>query len=169
VTPDEEKLEATTRQAIVGVLQTAIADRFGGMVRGKAMDRCESIFERVFFLWWVGLLISESFTDRAWHEDWSFPCSTPMAQQEIQCGGNQTFRADFTIGRCVIEIDGHAFHERTPEQVVARNRRDEYLQRAGWSVLHCSSHELLKTPRVAVMRIARAVSEIESLRLRSQQ
>jgi len=164
MTPEEEALEATTRQQIIGVLQTAIADRFGGMARGKALECCETIYERIFLLWWIGLLISENFTDRAWHEEWRFPTSTPLSNEPIQCGGNQTFRPDFIIGRCVIEIDGHAVHERTRDQVMARDRRDEYLQRAGWSVLHCSNYELMKAPRVAVMRIARAVAEIEHMR-----
>jgi len=41
-----------------------------------------------------------------------------------------------------IELDGHTFHERTPEQVADRNVRDRALQSAGWEVLHFSFHEI---------------------------
>lgn len=158
------ELEAKTKQDVVNLLQTAIADEFSGHIRGPNTDRCETIYERVFLLWWIGLYIAERFDRMAFNRDWKFPCRCPQAQQEIKCGGDQIYRADFTIGFCAIEIDGHEFHEKTPTQVLARNRRDEYLQRAGWTVLHCSNHELLKNPRVAVMRVARAVYEIERAR-----
>lgn len=171
MTADEFKLEARTKADIVRLLQTAIADEFGSMIRPttsrgvpSGFGRCESIIERVFFLWWVGLLIAHRFNRNMDPFGDLFPQWCPQAQTEIRCGGDQLYRADFTIGRCALEIDGHAFHERTPEQVIARNKRDEHLQRAGWSVIHCSSAELLKNPRAAVMRVSRALVEIERAR-----
>jgi hypothetical protein len=165
LTPEEQTAEAKQRAAIVEMLQTAAADHFGGLLRGDALDRCESLVERIFFSWWVGLMVAyRGVALRRLDDDFRFPTICPYAQYDIECGGGQVYRADFAIGQCVIEIDGHVFHERTAEQVMARNRRDEHLQRAGWSILHCSARELLNNPRAAVMRIARAVIEIEEQR-----
>jgi hypothetical protein len=41
-----------------------------------------------------------------------------------------------------VELDGHTFHERTPQQVADRNSRDRALQMAGWTVLHFSYDEI---------------------------
>lgn len=40
-----------------------------------------------------------------------------------------------------IELDGHAFHEKTLEQVTYRNQRDRALQQAGWHIFHVSWDE----------------------------
>jgi hypothetical protein len=40
-----------------------------------------------------------------------------------------------------VELDGHEFHERTPEQVVRRDRRDAELIALGWWVRHVSGWE----------------------------
>ncbi len=47
--------------------------------------------------------------------------------------------------KIAVELDGHEFHERTKEQVAYRNRRDRVLQRHGWTVLHISGSELVRT------------------------
>jgi hypothetical protein len=41
-----------------------------------------------------------------------------------------------------VELDGHAFHEKTQEQVTRRNKRDRDLQHAGWRVFHLSYDEM---------------------------
>lgn len=55
--------------------------------------------------------------------------------------------------RLGIELDGHAFHERTKEQVVDRNRRDRDLLSAGWLILHFSGSELHANPILAVVEV----------------
>lgn len=45
-----------------------------------------------------------------------------------------------------VELDGHAFHERTTEQVRIRDRRDRALQKAGWKVFHYSFSEFMSEP-----------------------
>lgn len=45
-----------------------------------------------------------------------------------------------------IELDGHAFHEKTLEQVTYRNQRDRQLQQNGWRVFHYSFSEMVKSP-----------------------
>lgn len=52
-----------------------------------------------------------------------------------------------------IELDGHAFHERTPEQVAIRDRRDRDLQEAGWHIFHFSFREFTNAPINAVAEV----------------
>ncbi len=55
--------------------------------------------------------------------------------------------------RLGVELDGHDFHERTPAQVTARNRRDRHLQQAHWRLLHFSGSELHRNPMIAVVEV----------------
>lgn len=55
-----------------------------------------------------------------------------------------------------VEIDGHAFHEKTLDQVNYRNRRDRALQASGFRVLHFSYNELVANP----LKCAEEVSQI---------
>jgi very-short-patch-repair endonuclease len=55
--------------------------------------------------------------------------------------------------RVGLELDGHAFHERTKEQVADRNRRDRDLSSAGWLILHFSGSELHANPILAVVEV----------------
>jgi len=57
--------------------------------------------------------------------------------------------------RIAIEIDGHAFHEKTREQVTYRNRRDRYLQTRGWVVLHFSGSEVFRDAKACAREVAR--------------
>lgn len=45
-----------------------------------------------------------------------------------------------------IELDGHEFHERTPEQVTYRNQRDRDFSAWGWTILHFSGSEFHRNP-----------------------
>lgn len=54
-----------------------------------------------------------------------------------------------------VEIDGHAFHERTINQVNERDSRDRDLQRAGFTVLHFSYSALVATPHKCVEDVLR--------------
>jgi hypothetical protein len=44
--------------------------------------------------------------------------------------------------RIGLELDGQAFHERTPQQVIVRNQRDRDLAALDWRILHFSGSEL---------------------------
>lgn len=61
--------------------------------------------------------------------------------------------------RCVgfpkiaVELDGHEFHEKTREQVTARNARDRHLQDAGWTVLRFSGSEFYGDPFACVEQV----------------
>ena len=165
MTFDEEEAVAKAQQEVIAFLQAAIADQFDFYAKGPAFDRCKFATERIFFLWWVGLGVGGKLTEwRDWQKrTFRFPMVCPQPQRPIG-----PFTADFTVDKCVIEIDGH-WHEKTPDAVIRRNQRDEYLARAGWTVLHCSARELLSDPRAAVLRVAKAVVEISQQRAVAEQ
>jgi very-short-patch-repair endonuclease len=88
-------------------------------------------------------------------------------QVEVDAGGRR-YRLDFVLchdpvaarmmdalsiecPRVAVEVDGHAFHERTPEQVAHRNERDRALQRDGWRVFHFSWSELTQRPEQCLL------------------
>ncbi len=48
--------------------------------------------------------------------------------------------------RVVVELDGHDFHERTPEQAQSDKSRDRELQALGWHVLRFTGREVLRDP-----------------------
>ena len=57
------------------------------------------------------------------------------------------------VAKIAVEVDGHDFHERTREQVVARNQRDRDLQADGWTVLHFSGSEIHRQPEECVRQV----------------
>lgn len=69
------------------------------------------------------------------------------------------------LPRIAVELDGHAFHERTREQVAYRNKRDRDLQIAGWKVFHFSGSEIYNQPADCVLQVieyaARAYSDVD--------
>lgn len=108
-------------------------------------------------LWTSDLFLKdcESPLEAAWRVWWHLASSSKVVgvprvkyQHPVTVGG-QDYRLDvalFVWGSEVpvvaIELDGHTYHERTPQQVADRNARDRALQTAGWTVLHFSYHEL---------------------------
>lgn len=109
----------------------------------------ESVLEGAFHLWWSAIVGNSGH----------FGSHVNLAsQRDIQCG-ERSYRLDFSVEPThafadklaragiawppiAIEVDGHAFHEKTKEQVAYRNQRDRELQRAGWKVLHLSYSEI---------------------------
>lgn len=55
-----------------------------------------------------------------------------------------------------VELDGHAFHERTKQQATERNRRDRDLSALGWRILHFSGSEFYHAPMHCVADVAEA-------------
>jgi very-short-patch-repair endonuclease len=72
-----------------------------------------------------------------------------VPQKEI---GN--YRVDFYLSyksssglvEFIIECDGHAFHEKTKEQVTRDKKRDRFFTQNGYVVLRYSGSEILKNP-----------------------
>jgi hypothetical protein len=121
-------------------------------------DSLESPLEVVFATWWVAM-------------GWFMSSPIKLDEQvEVACL-NGPYRIDFVV-RCTdrwlleaaaahglawrpmaIEVDGHAFHERTLEQVTRRNQRDRDLQDAGYDVRHVSYEELTSQPEQTVSEL----------------
>jgi len=117
-----------------------------GAMRYIPSFRFDSPLEVLFWLWWCAY---EYKLD-------SLFCLNPQA--EVSLSGQQ-YRVDFLIEPSdyelaasrhwtpiAVELDGHAFHERTPEQVARRDSRDRALQSAGWRVFHFSFNEFTAAP-----------------------
>lgn len=109
----------------------------------------ESVLEGAFYLWWEAMVGHKGHFGRSLNL---------ASQRDVQCG-DRSYRLDFSVEPThafadrlasagvswppiAIEVDGHAFHEKTKEQVALRNQRDRDLQRAGWKVLHLSYSEV---------------------------
>lgn len=106
---------------------------------------CESALEAAWRVWWNVVTTHCNRRGPAQHVPHA------LYQHEIQADG-RNYRLDVAIvdwqpsGARVpliaVELDGHTYHERTPEQVAERNARDRALQVAGWTVLHFSYSEI---------------------------
>lgn len=122
----------------------------------------ESPLEAIFYAWFGAI---ESLEDQ---EIWTFGLE---AQRTVTVANGQRYRFDFGVvfgaqrlsdlatwrgvpqPKLGIELDGHDFHERTKEQVAARNTRDRDLTAAGWTVLHYSGSELYRDPIACVAEV----------------
>jgi hypothetical protein len=69
----------------------------------------------------------------------------------------RTYWVDFAIvgprRRLAIELDGHEFHERTPEQATADKARDRALLAAGWPVIRFTGREVNANPGECVDQV----------------
>lgn len=116
----------------------------------------ESPLEELFWLWWNAAMVHESIADRI--------ALQPQAEVSV---GWRRYRLDFVVEPIApellpagwtpiaVELDGHAFHERTPEQVATRDSRDRALQSAGWRVFHFSFKEFTTRPVECVDEVLR--------------
>lgn len=108
-----------------------------------------SPLEAVFYVWWQAFIEDSKFRSRL---------LDLREQVDVEVEGER-FRVDFEMAptqhlrerltqtglwwtRLAVELDGHTFHEKTLEQVTYRNRRDRFLQSAGWHVFHLSYDEV---------------------------
>jgi len=155
---EKQMIETKFTRRHVGAARQLVFRRFddfmGAFVEPIA-SRLESPIEAAFYIWWYALgpagarMISDDRFEL-------------VPQVEVSVGG-QGYRLDFaicphdewryaceehgvTVPRIAIELDGHAFHERTKEQVAYRNARQRALGVDGWVVLHYSGSELNRDP-----------------------
>lgn len=127
----------------------------------------DSPLEALFWIWWEALAL-----DYLWLRD-----EIVLERQTAVTIDGQTFLLDFvvTVGstftdyvklahltwpNIAVEVDGHAFHERTPDQVALRDRRDRLLQQAHWKVFHFSWTEFTDAPETCVDEVWGYVSTI---------
>jgi hypothetical protein len=117
--------------------------------------RLESPLEAIFYIWWEAMCGGENYFGRVFYLDRQVPVTVDGA----------SYRLDFVIdlgpygqeqvgglewARLAVEVDGHSFHEKTPEQVASRNMRDRALQQAGWMVQHFSWTEMTTRPEMCI-------------------
>jgi very-short-patch-repair endonuclease len=128
--------------------------------------RFESPLEAIFYVWWKALVGDVGWAGHLFHLD---------PQQWIEVGGSR-YRLDFQVNLesehflrfeaagvrwpvIAVEVDGHGFHEKTPEQVASRNERDRALQSAGCIVLHFSWTEATTKPGDCVYQVVDLAKE----------
>lgn len=63
------------------------------------------------------------------------------------------------IGRVVIELDGHDFHEKTKSQVPRDKMRERALINSGATVLRFSGSEVFRNPRACVEEVVSFIKE----------
>lgn len=124
--------------------------------------RLESPLEAVLVVWVQALTLADHI------HNWRL-----REQVEVRTRSGKTYRVDFravafdpyescltrkeTDLDVVVEVDGHNWHERTREQVAARDARDRELQASGFTVLHFSFAELTADPLKCIYEISGAV------------
>ncbi len=59
-----------------------------------------------------------------------------------------------TASKVIVELDGHDFHERTPEQARSDKSRDRELQRLGWRVMRFTGREVLDDPEQCLHEVS---------------
>lgn len=124
----------------------------------------ESPLEAAFYVWWRAM---------SGGSNWFGRNTRLVLQHEVVLPGGR-YRLDFAVmvdgemgararetgipwTPIAVELDGHAFHEKTVEQVTRRNQRDRDLQSAGWMVFHISYDEMLRTGPDPVWHVFEAV------------
>jgi len=125
-----------------------------GALRYMPSLQFDSPLEVLFWVWWNAAV-----------PDDNHPGFSLLGQRDVAVG-DQRYRVDFLIEPneqrvsaspawkpIAVELDGHAFHERTREQVTIRDRRDRALQQAGWRVFHFSYGEFTNTPLDCVAEV----------------
>lgn len=116
----------------------------------------DSPLEALFWLWWHACIRTGRFDDILSLEP----------QREVVLAAGERYRVDFLVEPVeprmaghkdwiplAVEVDGHAFHERTKEQVSYRDQRDRALQKAGWKVFHFSFSEFTTSPVACVAEV----------------
>lgn len=139
-------------------------------------ETIESPLQAIFWVWFEAEVKCDIMTVAS--EDWELPDLDP--EREVTCSSGEKYRLDFAVTlkdpaplivrsdlgfrefKIAVELDGHDFHERTPEQVALRNRRDDDLAHDGWRVLHFSGQEIHRHPRGCAQRVIDAFRSIES-------
>jgi hypothetical protein len=131
-------------------------------VGGDFCPELESPLEGAFYAWWHALVGLSGQTGRS---------VQLVPQRQVILASGVSYRVDFSLEPLpdfaqllaeaglawtpiAVEVDGHAFHEKTKEQATYRNQRDRDLQQAGWVVLHISFSEVAAAGADAVGEVA---------------
>lgn len=88
----------------------------------------------------------------------------PVIYSQVYIG---VYRADFVFSRtmlnghkqvCVVECDGHNFHEKTKEQARHDKARDRYFTKRGLRVLRFTGSEIYRDPAACLSEIVEVLS-----------
>ncbi len=124
--------------------------------RIEELLKCESPIERLLLLSLFENIAPSLYLlcNREPFHEFSFDIKQ---QAVIPMGGVNKYRCDFLLSvsffdsrsdvkitqiDCVIECDGHDFHEKTKEQVAKEKKRDRDLISMGYDVIHFSGSEI---------------------------
>jgi hypothetical protein len=144
--PSPSDLRSTTffQDSLEQAIRTLSQWQRDEMTSDTFLKRCESPLEAAWRVWWH-VVRSGLGGPLSGHEP-------HCAYQYDVISDGQSYRLDVVIQDWLpdggmrpvlaVELDGHTYHERTPEQVAERNARDRALQAAGWTVLHFSYDEI---------------------------
>lgn len=153
------------RQAFIKTLSQWTADEAGAWLDERPCpDDIASPIEEAFDM---TLVVAEAI-GRLCQIPYSEWLKGYRRQFAVEIRGN-TYRLDFafvgTSYMVAVELDGHEWHERTPEQVERRNRRDADLQAAGWTVLHFSGRQILRDPVEVIIEVESAIVAMASAKV----
>lgn len=145
----------------------------------REVDHCESPIEAVFIAFAMSYLFQPIGEQDRWmravdlleasglrvESDWHVLGSCSLDERLVLTSqpwlvlDDRKMRLDFALvtspefdGGCklAIELDGHDFHERTPEQAERDKSRDRLLQQHGWQALRFTGREVLRDPLVCL-------------------
>ena len=160
--PDTEYFECEfTTKHLLAALEFGKAEWVEGMVSlfraNLPWIRLQSPLEMAFYGWWMVI-----------RDCWATDADLELRPQHEVIANDRKYRLDFVatwrdkelidageklglpIPQIAVELDGHEFHERTPEQVTKRNIRDRDLMASGWKVFHFSGSEFNANPQGCV-------------------
>lgn len=103
---------------------------------------------------------------RVFANGWPFIDTVGVAQPKLELP-DRLIRPDFAFvwrgdehaTKVIVELDGHDFHERTPEQAQSDKSRDRHLQTLGWKVLRFTGREVLRAPRACLHEVERLAAQ----------
>jgi very-short-patch-repair endonuclease len=140
------------RDDFINEMQTRLSSDYPGW--GELALEFDSPLEALFWIWWSMLMrwcVLERDVVRLDRHVF------------VKAGSDEVvYNLDFVVASrknepawplVGIELDGHAFHEKTREQVTYRNQRDRALQFSGWKIFHFSWDEFTKDPENSVFEV----------------
>jgi very-short-patch-repair endonuclease len=122
----------------------------------RSASSTHSPLEAAFVVWW--LIIGKEFGDASLRAQVPITTTRTTYRVDFLAAPSLALLEDPTPSSCVlIELDGHAFHERSKRDVERRNVRDRDLQDTGWKVLHFSGSEFDRAPESVIESVHQAL------------
>ena len=148
-----DHIQRATEHVVSEVVDAFRGDLFHRLIvapSGRTMSAgpaLESPLEAVFEVWARARRVSDQ--SRFWYHRQVDLCGLSGARyradfQAVYSGAS--FVSSDVVLPLLVELDGHAFHEKTKQQVERRNTRDRDLSAAGFTLLHFSFSEFTRDP-----------------------